>query len=136
MLFEFIAIALITAYLALVALGHVLLISAICKCARGDRPKAKFSRTTADWMARLRLSVRHVSGAKNTPANLYKYAAICGVGSSWHSHLPHSDNPIQSHRTGLPKTPPWYPNLPIWRQVCPQPSRTVQSNSNSAPSSS
>ena len=82
MMFEYIAIAIVTAYVALVVLGHVLLISAIYKCARGDRPKGKFGQTTAGWAARLRFSVRRISRAENMPVKLYRCAAICGVAAA------------------------------------------------------
>ena len=81
-MFEYIAIAIVTAYVALVVLAHVLLISAIYKCARGDRPKGQFSQTIAGWMVRLRLSVRRVSGAEKTLFNSCKYAAIGGLAAA------------------------------------------------------
>ena len=74
MLFEFIAIAFIVAYAALVVLGHVLLVSAIYKCARDDRPKGKFVQTIAEIGTGCRLSIRRATIAASALMNPYKRA--------------------------------------------------------------
>ena len=48
MLIELIVIAVVVAYLAIVGLGHVLLIAAICKCLREDYMGGR-GRKTASW---------------------------------------------------------------------------------------
>jgi hypothetical protein len=99
MVFEWIAIALITAYAALVVLGHVLLISAIYKCARGDRPKGKFIQTIAELMTSWRLAIRRVSDAEGTLMNSNRCAAICGLGvAALALATLEQPNPISSNR--------------------------------------
>jgi hypothetical protein len=56
-LIELIVIAVVTAYLAIVVLGHVLLIAAICKCLREDYMGGR-GRKTASWHPRV------IDGAK------------------------------------------------------------------------
>ena len=48
MLIELIVTAIVVAYLAIVVLGHVLLIAAICKCLREDYISGR-GRKTASW---------------------------------------------------------------------------------------
>ena len=57
MLIELIVIAIVVAYLALVVLGHALLIAAICKCLREDYMGGRGRRTTS-WHPRV------IDGAK------------------------------------------------------------------------
>ena len=57
MLIELIVIAIVVAYLAIVALGHVLLVAAICKCLREDYMGGRGRRTTS-WHPRV------IDGAK------------------------------------------------------------------------
>jgi hypothetical protein len=61
MVFEYIAISFITTYVALVVLGHVLLVGAIYKCARDDRSKGKVVQTIAELMTSWRLSIRRAT---------------------------------------------------------------------------
>jgi len=56
-LIELIVIAVVTAYLAIVVLGHVLLIAAIYKCLREDHMGGR-GRKTASWHPRV------IDGAK------------------------------------------------------------------------
>jgi hypothetical protein len=51
-LIELIVIAIVVAYLAIVVLGHVLLVAAICKCLREDYMGGRGRRTTS-WHPRV-----------------------------------------------------------------------------------
>ena len=61
MLIELIVIAVVVAYLAIVLLGHVLLIAAICKCLREDYMGGR-GRKTASWHPKV------IDGAKSRAA--------------------------------------------------------------------
>lgn len=59
-MFEPIMIALIAAYVALIVLGHVLLIAAIYQCARDDRPRGNLVKLISNMQAHSASAIRRL----------------------------------------------------------------------------